>query len=314
MNYRNRIGLYRKLEQARKSKVICYVTSDRRGASAQIGNDAYPWFVEHLDKIGVVPRITLVLHTLGGATMAAVSIMNLIRHFCDEYEVIVPRVARSAGTLMSLGADKILMTKQATLGPIDPSLGGVSVEAVQGYLDLATSQFKITDQEQRAQVFLKLAEQVPPLTLGAVARTRAQTQMLTRRILSDRKVPELQIQQIISFLCSESGSHDYPIHRREARSLGLQVEKPSESLYGIIDRLYKALDKDFQFHQPLEPESILAGEESKDYSFRNALIESVEGGADVFTTAGRFTVTQPDPAQRIIHNTIRSAGWNHFTT
>ncbi len=48
----------------------------------------------------------------------------MLRMFCDELEVIVPARARSAGTLMCLGADKVVMTKQATLGPIDPSLTG----------------------------------------------------------------------------------------------------------------------------------------------------------------------------------------------
>ncbi len=46
--------------------------------------------------------------------MAAWSILNLIRMFCDELEIIVPMKAHSAGTMMAIGADKIVMTKQAT--------------------------------------------------------------------------------------------------------------------------------------------------------------------------------------------------------
>ena len=89
--------------------------------------------------------------------MAAWNMVNMLRMFCDELEIIVPARARSAGTLMCLGADRVLMTKQATLGPIDPSLTGplnpaipgaspdsrapVSVEAVRGYIEMAKQDF-----------------------------------------------------------------------------------------------------------------------------------------------------------------------------
>ena len=48
--------------------------------------------------------------------------MNLIRIFCDELEILVPLKALSAGTLIAIGADRVVMTKQAALGPIDPSV------------------------------------------------------------------------------------------------------------------------------------------------------------------------------------------------
>jgi len=79
---------------------------------AQIANDATDSFIEQLDNIGIVPRITLLLHTNGGSTLAAWNITNLIRQFCDDFEVILPVKARSAGTLMCLGANRIIMTKQ----------------------------------------------------------------------------------------------------------------------------------------------------------------------------------------------------------
>lgn len=228
--YSKRKKLYELLEKRRKSKVICYVTGDRPGLETQIANDAYPLFTDHLDKIGVVKRISLVLHTQGGHTMAAWSLINLLQQFCDDYEVIVPMKAQSAGTLMCLGAHTIVMTKQATLGPIDPSVNNplnpahpqnpgaslpVSVEAIQGYFGLATEEVKITDQAQKAEIFLKLASAIHPLVLGHAFRARSQIQALARKLLHGR-MDEARIDKIIAFLCSDSGSHDYPIHRREA--------------------------------------------------------------------------------------------------
>lgn len=118
---KNRKELYEKIEEMRKSKLIVYVTSDRVDYEASISDDAVNYILEHLDKIGKIDKISMYLYTLGGDTLAAWNIVNLIRQFCNELEIIVPWKARSAGTLMCLGADKIIMTKQATLGPIDPS-------------------------------------------------------------------------------------------------------------------------------------------------------------------------------------------------
>jgi ClpP class serine protease len=120
--YKDRLGLYRHLEKMRKSKVIVYVTGDRRGLETQIHPEILDFFIEHLDLIDGVKKISLFLYTRGGSTSASWSIPNLIRQFCESFEVIVPSKAHSGGTLICLGADNIVMTKQAALGPIDPSV------------------------------------------------------------------------------------------------------------------------------------------------------------------------------------------------
>lgn len=120
--YSNRIAIYKAIEKQRGSRVLAFATGDRPNMQAQISNDAVDLFGDHLDEIFPTKKISLILYTLGGNTMAAWNLVNMLRMFCDELEIIVPNKARSAGTLMCLGADKIVMTKQATLGPIDPSV------------------------------------------------------------------------------------------------------------------------------------------------------------------------------------------------
>src|SRR6059036_2761917 len=119
--YSSRVEYYKQLEQVRGSKVLLYVTGDRRQLETQIGKEVLDFFVHHLDLIDHAKKITLYLYTNGGDVIAAWSIANLIRQFCDEFEVIVSSKALSGGTLICLGADAIVMTKQAVLGPIDPS-------------------------------------------------------------------------------------------------------------------------------------------------------------------------------------------------
>jgi membrane-bound ClpP family serine protease len=156
--YADRIEKFKLLESTFDGKVLAYLTSDRNGFEAQIAQDAIDLIIDHLDNIGVVKRIILFLYTRGGLTSVAWNIVNLLRMFCDELFVVVPHKAHSAGTIICLGADKIIMTKQATLSPIDPSIitplnpvlsnGNnattpvpVSVEAVKGYIDLARKEY-----------------------------------------------------------------------------------------------------------------------------------------------------------------------------
>ncbi len=235
---------------------MVYVTSDRRGLETQIAPDILMYFANHLDKIGDSEKISLFLYTRGGSTLAAWSLVNLIRNFCKNFEVVVPFNCHSAGTLICLGANTIVMTKQATLGPIDPSTNGlmnpqidhnnqkvkvpVSVEVVNGYLEMAKNDFGISDQQALANIFLSLSDKIHPLSLGEVYRTKSQILMLAKKLLANHKLEKDKEDKIINFLCSESGSHDYTIYRREAKDeLGLNIEKPDDNLYEIINKIYQ---------------------------------------------------------------------------
>ncbi len=61
-----RHALLGQIEEERESKTILYVTGDRQGLQAVIGHDIIDPFVDHLDSIGPVARISLVLYTSGG--------------------------------------------------------------------------------------------------------------------------------------------------------------------------------------------------------------------------------------------------------
>lgn len=75
--------------------------------------------------------LTLILHTPGGVTNATESIVDYLRSKFDDIEVIVPTFAMSAGTMIALASNRVVMGRQSQLGPIDPQmvLGGRSVSA-----------------------------------------------------------------------------------------------------------------------------------------------------------------------------------------
>lgn len=299
--------LLNQIEIERGSKTILYVTGDRQGLETMIGNDIIDLFVDHLDALGPVEKISLVLYTMGGNTSAAWNLVNLLHMFCDDLEVIAPGKCMSAGTLISLGADRIVMTKQATLGPIDPTLqhplgpsipgaspesrAGVSVEAVRGYLDAIAGYDK--GQELVGTALLDLSSRVHPLVLGQIFRSQQQIRNLAQRLLSRHTDDEAKSNQIIEFLCSESGSHDYTLNRREAKELGLVVEKCSAELYELLKALRHSYSSDLALRVPYDMNAI-AGRpgESASYTYTRALIESPEFGAHQFVSEGEMVSTQ----------------------
>lgn len=305
--YQERLPFYKELEESRGSRLVVYITGDRMGMETQMGIDALDRLVGHLDSFDNSDRITLFLHSRGGATNAGWSIANLIRSYCKEFEIIVPARAQSAATLLCLGADKIIMTKQASLGPIDPSVNSplnppiegappqirqsVSVESIKGFVQLAKEEFEIKDADNMTQILTVLSNKVHPLVLGEVFRARTQIRMLARSLLEKQfknpKSSKNKIDKIVSFLCSDSGSHDYTINRIEAKNnLGLKIEDPKPELYTLIMKIYSDIVAELELSTPFNPAVVLSDSESKQYSVRRALIETTSNGTDVFVSEG----------------------------
>lgn len=330
--YKHRIGLYKQLESKRNSKLLVYVTGDRQGLETQIHAEVLDFFVEHLDLLSLPNKISLFLYTRGGSTLASWSIANLIMQFCEEFEVIVPSKAHSGGTLICLGANRIVMTKQATLGPIDPSVNTplnpqipgapphakapVSVEAIRGFIDLAKNDLKIKRDNNLAIVLTNLAEKVHPLVLGEVYRAQSQIKMLARKLLAKQIKNEEKIQRIISFLSSESGSHDYTINRKEAKEeLGLSIEKPDSEFYQLIKQIYDDIRNELELNVKFDPNSVLGTQPQVNYSLSRALVESAGGGSHKFISEGvlfrRSIQVQPGVTTQGIEDQRIFEGWRH---
>jgi len=91
--------------------------------------------------------LTLILHTPGGVTNAVETIVAYLRSkFATSVEAIVPTYAMSAGTMIALSCQRVVMGRQSQLGPIDPQMpvGGrfVSARAVVEQFDRAVTEIR----------------------------------------------------------------------------------------------------------------------------------------------------------------------------
>lgn len=330
--FSDRLELYRELERKRESKLLVFVTGDRQGMETQMHPEVLDMIVEHLDSFGNNKKITLFIHTRGGETSAGWSIANLIRSFCDDFEVIVPARAHSSGTLVCLGANRIVMTKQATLGPVDPSVNSplnpqmpgagpqvrvpISVESIKGFVQLAKEELGIRGSRDITQVMTILASKVDPLVLGDVFRARTHIRMLAKNLLEKQirtRNSKEKINKIVNFLCSDSGSHNYTINRTEAReNLGLNIERPDENLYSLIMKIYRNIEDELELRKPFIPQLLISSVDKADFKCRRALIESIDGKTNVFVSEGsliKLQVATPNGSMMQIQDIRTFEGW-----
>lgn len=194
--------LIEKIEQKRQSKVIVYFTGDRHPFGARIAEDAVRPLYDHLLNLefnGDNKRLDLFLYSRGGDVSVPWRIVSMVREFCDEFNVLIPYRAQSAATLLSMGADSIVMGKKAELGPIDPTLvkaaigetavppQEIAVEDVNSFLSFVRERANINDQDAVANILTSLVEQIGPLTLGSVNRQHHHIRLVARKLLTSRQ-------------------------------------------------------------------------------------------------------------------------------
>jgi hypothetical protein len=290
--------LIQQIETLRSSRVITYLTSDRQGPiSARIGGDIIPVISKQLRTIGKTSNIDLFLYSTGGDTMVPWRLVSMIREYCDKFSVLIPYKAHSAATMISLGADEVVMTDLSELSPIDPSTANVfnppdpknpqnkiaiSVEDVMAYFDLAKNKFGIKNDVELAAIFNKFVEsnpQIHPLALGNINRTHNLIRILAKRLLKSHKSPmkEEEIEKIVDYFTEKLYSHQYYIGRKEAKEdLGLRmVINADEGLSKAMTDLYEEYVKEMELGVLWNPENELglnAVQNKKDYKI--AYIES----------------------------------------
>jgi hypothetical protein len=105
-----------------RRKLLVYVANVEHPNSHLSSGDIVP-LGDALASLGEVDYLDLVLQTSGGSGEVAEKFVEMCRNHCRlSFRVIVPNMAKSAGTLIALGADQILMGYCSELGPIDPQI------------------------------------------------------------------------------------------------------------------------------------------------------------------------------------------------
>lgn len=239
-----------KLETKRKSKIFCLIHCPDDGG--HICKETTPWqALSERDKFKNVDTLEILLHSSGGSADAAYQVIRFFRHHCKRLNIIVPIEAKSAATLMCLGADAIYMGEFAELGPIDVQiqdpiergsksispldefksaefLRDYAVEIMDHFTLLIIRRSGISVKEAlkeslhfTTEIMRPLYEQLDPLEIGEFKRALAIGEEYGDRLLQMTKNPHRKA--ISQALLSKYPSHGFVIDRVEALALGLPV-------------------------------------------------------------------------------------------
>lgn len=109
------------------TNVIFYASAFLQKSSAPPGSvninfEDIDGFMSVMHKMEWSKGLTLILHTPGGVTNATETIVEYLHTKFEYIEAIIPTYAMSAGTMISLATQRIVMGRQSQMGPIDPQI------------------------------------------------------------------------------------------------------------------------------------------------------------------------------------------------
>jgi len=228
-----------------------------------IGNViASAFFAARHDSLAKDQRIALLIDSNGGIAGASYEIAMLLRRHCGGFIAVIPRHAKSAATLLTLGADEIIMNDHAELGPLDVQIYDPDREEVLSGLDEVQSL-------ERLQAFAMGA--LDQMMLLLLQRTRKKTKTLMpfvtdfvtkltqpmfqgidvvryTKMSRALKVAEehgkrllkakygTDADEIARCLVERFPEHGFPIYPDEARQIGLNIAPLTQPLRRILEK------------------------------------------------------------------------------
>jgi hypothetical protein len=217
--------------------------------------------------------LDVILQTPGGDIDAAFSCAKLLKKCANTVNIIVPLYAKSAGTLICLIADRILMTDLSELGPLDTQIrenkdgdtpeynsalnGFKALEQVQQHtietLDIVTklilsrSGLKISEAIHLSTEFAgntsgTLYSQLNPIKIGEYARALEIGETYGKIILTRyRSWIEQKADNLVKTLVYQYPSHGFIIDYEELEKLGLPAELVDINTADILFNLREIL-------------------------------------------------------------------------
>lgn len=184
--------------------------------------------------------LTLLLHSPGGVTNATETIVSYLSSKFRDIEVVIPTYAMSAGTMISLAANRLIMGRQSQLGPIDPQMPVqqrfVSAQAIVDQFERA--KVDVLNNRDLAHVWAPVLQSLGPALLQEARNAldyaeRIVAEWLEKRMFADvknassRKKKARETARYFNDATIHK-SHGRRIDRDEARAQGVLVQDLEE--------------------------------------------------------------------------------------
>lgn len=210
--------------------------------------------MEVINKLDGKGGLDLLMHSPGGSPDAAEAVVHYLRSKFNDIRVIVPQAAMSAATMLACAANRIVMGKHSSLGPIDPQFivstqSGTMAHPAQAILD----QFELAKDECKDPTLLGawmpiLPQYGPSLIVQCINALDLAEDLVAEWLRTWMLAPlgrdkaARKARTIARKLADHSKfkSHGRPIHRDAALDLGLVVDKleTDQTLQDLVLTVY----------------------------------------------------------------------------
>jgi hypothetical protein len=212
--------------------------------------------------------IPLIIDSPGGQAKAAYRIAAFLNIHCDGFTAFVPEYAKSAATLLALGARSIMLSPYAEIGPLDvqifdPEREGTSsaLDEVQALERLNAFALQAVDAGMMllsarsgksvatllphvlrfvSEMLRPLFEKLDTVHYTQISRLLKVGEAYAIRLLEPRYGKD-RAEEIARKLVNDYPEHGFYIDRAEATRIGLKTSKPSEELARALEELTKSM-------------------------------------------------------------------------
>lgn len=258
-NWGNVISMFR--EELNDEQIKSHITSYIASLIADAGMDKYrvvflfddwhsitPYHSNQIYKaisdLNKQTDILLVLQSGGGKIEPAYLISKTCKRLSKKkFVVSIPRRAKSAATLISLGANELHMGLLSELGPIDPQFGGFPASGLTNAMEkIAEMSSKFPDSSELLAKYL--TDNLDIKDLGYFERINESAVQYAERLLKGKKLPDgWNEESLANHLTNHYKDHGFVIDSDEASSLlGKSVIKESTDEYEFGNKIYEFLD------------------------------------------------------------------------
>jgi len=183
--------------------------------------------------------ILIIIHNNGGRIEPAYLISKTCKELSPKFVVAIPRKAKSAATLISLGAREIHMGPMSEIGPIDPQFGGLPALGTGSSLESIAK--IVTKYPKSSSMFAEyLKDKLDLRILGYFERVSESAKQYAIRLLNDKTLP-IKIEDLAHKLVYEYKDHSFVIDKEEACELLGDVVKVNSDEYKLSNEIHKFL-------------------------------------------------------------------------
>jgi hypothetical protein len=225
--------IYAKLERDLKRPIVSLFTSFKYPVMI---NDSDADMIEGLlQKMDLSNGLAVVINSPGGLGLAAERIIKACRTYSGtgEYWAIVPGKAKSAATMICLGADKILMGPTSELGPIDPQMRLETGEVCSAYNIIKSYEELFNDAvstKGHIEPYLQQLKNYDRRLIEEYKMEQAFSEdiaikSLERGMMKGLSKKEIKDKIKVLLTPEKTKVHGRPIYRDEAEEFGLKIDK-----------------------------------------------------------------------------------------